>query len=403
MPVKAPPAMAVVAPVSSWEGFYLGADAGFGMGVTAFDQPFHGDFMGSQGFAGGLLAGYNHMLAPRWLFGVEADASWSDIEHREAFNDGVGDILTLKLGQEDAYSLRGRFGYLVTPTTLLYATGGWSWSHFNYSLNSNLDFYETQKLWLAGPQAGFGIETMVSAGWIARLEYLQAFYDSGTIDSTLGVRPTEGIGRFALIYRFGAGDAAPADAPSPRPSWNGLYVAGTLAAATGNAKIDSVEAPGNSINGIAASGVLPSLLAGYNWRVAPRWVIGVEGGAAPGISTADFKLDWTEALHGRFGYLLTPATLVYATAGWFGTGFRTTALIVDEVIVPSQRTNAAEIGAGVEAALDDHWAARFEYQYGIGETIRDITINFPQLSALISVHPQMQSAQFGLVYMIDGR
>jgi hypothetical protein len=89
MPVKAPPALATRAALPSWEGFYLGGDIGYGIGISKLNVPetfLDGNFFGSHGVIGGVLGGYNHMLAPRWLLGIEADASWSDIDHTEHFN-----------------------------------------------------------------------------------------------------------------------------------------------------------------------------------------------------------------------------------------------------------------------------------------------------------------------------
>jgi outer membrane immunogenic protein len=408
MAVKATPAVVTPAAEPSWEGFYVGADIGLGMGVTKTTEPIQGDYLGSRGGVLGLLAGYNHMLAPRWLVGVEADANWSDLNHTETDNDGFGDVAALKLAEKEAYSARGRFGYLLAPDTLIYGTGGWSWSRLDYSLTSTFGASEAAKLALGGPEVGFGVETMLGAGWAARLEYLESFYNNVSFNSTaLGtaivLRPAIGVGRLALIYRFGAGDAATRNAPSPTPapSWNGPYVAGMVAAATGTAAIVSSVVPGNSINGVGASAVLPTMLAGYNWRIAPRWVIGADVGTAPGISATELHVDWTEAAHGRVGYLLTPATLLYGSVGWFGTGFHTTALS-DRVTVPSQRLDAMEVGAGVDAAIDDHWAVRFEYQYGFAQTIHDITLDLATGPLAVDARPQIQSAQVGVVYMFGG-
>src|SRR5689334_7048419 len=74
MPVKAPPARAIPAAVPSWEGFYVGADIGYGIGISKLNVPdtfLDGNFFGSHGVVGGVLGGYNHMLAPRWLLGIE--------------------------------------------------------------------------------------------------------------------------------------------------------------------------------------------------------------------------------------------------------------------------------------------------------------------------------------------
>gem|GEM_PF-2266178 len=421
MAVKAPPVPPALT-VPSWEGFYLGVDAGYGIGITNFSQPIQGNFIGTHGFVSGLLGGYNHMVVPRWLVGVEADVNWGNVAHKDRFDDGFGDVLEIKISEKTASSLRGRFGYLLEPNTLLYLTAGWSWARFNYTFATTFAGGESSNVAVNGPEVGIGAETMLGAGWSARLEYLEAFYNYGsfaspllgTVTSLLGTgnnfatiyqKPAVGIGRVALIYRFGSGDGAPSAAPSPTPSWNGPTIAATVAAVSGTAKVDSWVAPGNTIDGIGASGVLPTVLLGYNWRIAPRWVFGVDAGAAPGLSTTKVQLDWTESSHARFGYLLTPATMVYASIGWFGTGFRTTNLAGKAIIVPQQRANGLAIGGGVETALDAHWAARFAYQYGFVQTVSNVlvTVNAgPQTVQLpVSVHPQVQSAEAGVVYHFD--
>lgn len=423
MAVKAP--LVPVPTTPSWEGFYLGADAGYGIGINNFNEPFQGDFVATHGFAGGFLGGYNHMVAPRWLVGVEADVNWTNIAHNEKFDDGFGDILEIKLSEQESSSLRGRFGYLLEPNTLLYVTAGWSWARFSYGFNSTIDGSEASNVTLNGPEVGFGVETSLGGGWSARLEYLEAFYNYGSFASpllgsainllggtanfgTIDEKPAVGVGRFGLIYRFGAGDAAAwtASTPAPTPSWNGPTIAATVAAVSATAKVDSSAAPDNDIDGVGASAILPTVLVGYNWRIAPRWVFGVDIGGAPGISTTKIRLDWTEASHVRFGYLITPATMVYTSVGWFGTGFDTTQLLAN-VSVPRQRTNALEVGAGVETALAAHWAARFEYQYGLMQTINNVTVTIngtavpPSVQLPVSLHPQVQSAQAGLVYYLD--
>jgi outer membrane immunogenic protein len=96
-----------------------------------------------------------------------------------------------------------------------------------------------------------------------------------------------------------------------------------------------------SLSGLATrepfdgTGFRASPYVGLNWQFAPRWVAGVEGDfgfagqtttlagffSAPPVtisSAADslaVKTMWDASLCGRFGFLLTPTTLVYATGG----------------------------------------------------------------------------------------
>lgn len=406
-------------PAPSWEGFYLGADIGYGMGVGQVHPTiFSGvagapsipnfDFLSGQGPVGGLLAGYNHMIAPRWLVGVEGDVSFPNITTQVNFSDVFEELDASVEQRGPEYSLRGRVGYLVTPGSLLYGTAGWTWSEFTRTLTVPIAAYsETDKASFNGPQIGAGIETMIAPGWIARLEYLYSLYGAQTFSTitALGpMRPDVAVGRVALIHNFGAGNPAPWDGAPVQPSWNGFYVGGALGAGIGSAKVESPSAPGAEIDGVGTTGVFPAVLAGYNWRVAPQWVLGAEGELEPGVATADFRLDWTAALRGRVGYLLTPATMLYGTAGWLLTGFETTSEFDSTLQIPGQQVHAAEIGGGIETALTDHWAARFEYQYAFAGTINGdvIATSAGRTTAVpFSAHLQMQYAKLGLVYMFD--
>jgi outer membrane immunogenic protein len=73
-----------VAPVSIWQGFYIGGHGGYawsdsitigatGVGtVTGSSSDFNG------GFGGGQI-GYNWQFSPNWVFGIETDAAGADI------------------------------------------------------------------------------------------------------------------------------------------------------------------------------------------------------------------------------------------------------------------------------------------------------------------------------------
>lgn len=185
-------------PAYSWTGFYVGANGGFG--GNQFKYPF---FVGaipglglgattgtstldSSGLFGGGQIGYNWQFAPTWVVGIEADFDGADIEGRAAtsantFSGSVGSRLNW-FG-----TVRGRVGFLVTPATLLYATGGWAYGHTTSSANAAAfglsalaSTGDNQNGWTAGG----GIEYAVYPGLSVKTEYL--YLDLGTNTITNG-------------------------------------------------------------------------------------------------------------------------------------------------------------------------------------------------------------------------
>src|SRR6478736_9556701 len=67
------------APAWSWQGFYFGLHAGTAIADTSFTDPFgasmFGDRVASPGFLGGGQVGYNWVVAPGWIVGIEGDGS----------------------------------------------------------------------------------------------------------------------------------------------------------------------------------------------------------------------------------------------------------------------------------------------------------------------------------------
>src|SRR5262245_61656459 len=104
---------------SIWRGVYGGVHAGFG---------WSGD---ADGAVGGVQAGYNWQ-SQQYVYGIEADISLADIGVDGSFTacDGSG-CGTARAGAsiDRLATVRGRFGVLVQPGLLAYATAGLGWVH----------------------------------------------------------------------------------------------------------------------------------------------------------------------------------------------------------------------------------------------------------------------------------
>src|SRR5437899_10016566 len=89
LPVKAPTFKAPVAAIYDWTGFYVGVNAGIGVGrdLTTISAPATNfteiSYQSPFGALGGVQAGYNWQ-AGHWVFGVEADIQGADLHDNSA-------------------------------------------------------------------------------------------------------------------------------------------------------------------------------------------------------------------------------------------------------------------------------------------------------------------------------
>ena len=150
----------------NWSGVYVGINGGYGFGST---NNWTGALGGSTGnfstngaLAGGTL-GFNYQTGP-FVFGIEGDGDWSDIQGSSAggcgtLGAGIGVVIPATVSCKTANTWlatgRGRVGYAF-DRLLLYGTGGGAFGNVTASTpgsafgsNSNTEF---------GWTAGAGIE-----------------------------------------------------------------------------------------------------------------------------------------------------------------------------------------------------------------------------------------------------
>jgi outer membrane immunogenic protein len=226
-----------VAPAVDWTGYYIGADAGAAWASTRATwnpQPSPAAFGAfpisatdrGTGFVGGGHIGYNSQFAPDWVAGVEGDWMWT--RAGGSFKDpwiadppfvaAAGAETTMGSHVDWLASARGRFGYLLTPAVLAYATGGAAWARIDYTAsNFNGLAYATSAAAAAtrtGYTAGAGLEWALTCDWFVRAEYLFYGFGAGpTVIATTAVAPvspsayswghtTLNVARAGVSYKF---------------------------------------------------------------------------------------------------------------------------------------------------------------------------------------------------------
>ncbi|MBY6240238.1 outer membrane protein [Methylosinus sp. Sm6] len=199
---KAAPLLPPPPPPPLWTGFYVGLNAGYTWderGNVLVNSPASIWAVGvsgsgvaspsSDGFIGGGQIGYNYQFGQTFVVGVEADiqgiGSSGNTATRTNFLTPVTSTISASKQLDYLGTVRGRLGYLVTPTLLVYGTGGLAYGQTNLSAtvsqsapggavgSSSVSFSDTRVGWTAGG----GVEWLFLPQWSAKVEYL--YYDLG--------------------------------------------------------------------------------------------------------------------------------------------------------------------------------------------------------------------------------
>lgn len=249
---------APVAQVPMWTGFYAGLNAGYGWGTNAntyssawsannwevifanngvekasnsivSGQVFNSPSIGTQsGFLGGGQFGYNYQMPANLLLGLEADFQGSIIRGGSSSNSSlygfaIGNLspnantsysyrasqigyanTAISGGLDYLGTARARVGYILTPSLLIYATGGlaygggWAnatttassnlYSRYDQTLGGNLPVVSQayfgqqarQSSLLVGYSAGGGVEWLFSPNWSVKTEAI--YYNLGNMN-----------------------------------------------------------------------------------------------------------------------------------------------------------------------------------------------------------------------------
>lgn len=253
------------------------------------------------------------------------------------------------------------------------------------------------------------------------------------------------LGSLAVIGLGFPGSAVAADMAAPPVykapplvaapfSWTGFYIGGDVGGAWASQDVGSIGCPtcdqapvSSSLNG---SSVIGGVYGGYNWQLAPNFVIGAEGdfswtglndsATAPnlfanGLPVGSGAVDWTRdtkwlaSARARLGFTPAPNALLYVTGGaaWSGSNFTALDAFLNGCnncggTSFSQTKTGYAVGGGVDwAPWSNNWIFRAEYLYYhfdgatatanfVGSTALAATFNWGDLS--------IQEARVGVSY-----
>ena len=220
LPSRAPVYKAPVAAAGyNWTGFYFGGNAGYAWGdsdvSSAFSCPGGAGCsvsidqnlanitsaatgsLSPTGFTGGVQAGYNWQFDAT-VFGLEADFNAFDLNSSRSV--AVPSVTsssifnpTTTVDTNWLFTLRGRLGWTVAPTVLLYATGGLAMTDLqvsnSYTTANNpsntASGASSHSFTRVGWTVGGGAEWALAGDWRVKAEYL--YGDFGSISTSANV------------------------------------------------------------------------------------------------------------------------------------------------------------------------------------------------------------------------
>jgi outer membrane immunogenic protein len=387
---RMPVAGEVSMPGFTWTGVYLGLHAGYGFANTSLSVPgtFSFSGIGSNGWQVGGRIGADYQFAQRWVVGAQVEGNLSGID--TVITQGGN---SAKISGDRRWAVRARLGFLLTPETMLYATGGWSQGHIAVSgLGGN------GGLTTSGWQIGGGIETRIAGNWFAHAEYVHTYSNAIGQFQPVSVRPSLGTARVGLSYRFGFGPSQPSFAAPRRADWTGFYAGVQGGYGFGNT---TVSVPGAfAFRGIGSQGLFAGVIGGYDHQFAGTNIVaGIE--ADIGISTVKTSLniagfglsigsDWNAGVRARLGYVMGGSIMPYVMAGYGWTHVNFSVPGVNAGL----STAGLQLGAGVETMLTTNLALRADYIYQFG-TSREI-------AAPLAARIDSGRARVGLTWKFGG-
>lgn len=220
---KAAPTFIAPAPAYSWTGFYAGGYIGGAFGnAKVYEAVGNGAYPANfSGVTAGGLVGANYQLN-QFVIGVEGEFGYQGGKATGNFlSASSGRPIIQTVSTEDVGRIRGRFG-LAFDRALLFVAGGGSFSNEKitetaviagsaYSINNGIE----------GWNIGGGADWAITNNWIGRIEYIYDDYGRTSYNffnlprtgtaffNDRSAQLSENTVRAAVVYKFGAPEAAP--------------------------------------------------------------------------------------------------------------------------------------------------------------------------------------------------
>jgi len=181
----------------SWDGIFMGAAIGYGIGDLSVRGDSGNFSFDNEGVFGSVYLGRDWQMG-NFVVGIEGEWGGGDINGSD---QNAGTNLSSDVNWMAA--VRARAGVLMGPALLLYATGGYAWTDLDLRATGATPFKTSEQL--SGYQVGGGAEYRFASQWALRLDYTYTDIEDETITAN-GVSnnfdPDFHLARAGLTLRF---------------------------------------------------------------------------------------------------------------------------------------------------------------------------------------------------------
>src|SRR5262249_46713014 len=140
--------------------------------------------------------------------------------------------------------------------------------------------------------------------------------------------------------------------------WTGLYIGAHVGGVSSSESVDT-------FGSTDPSGFTGGLQAGYNWQIAPAWLVGFEEeisftNADGSASRFKSNHNWDDTLDARLGYILPwHGWMVYGKAGaaWMNADYS------DGRVSINKTRSGWNVGVGTEYLIAPQWSVKAEYNF----------------------------------------
>ena len=170
---------------SSWSGLYVGAAVGYGFGSTDIVGEVDLSLKGVQGV---VSVGYDFEFNHRFVVGLFADYAFGDVD---------ANIGSTNFAISNQWGIGARLGFLLTSSSLWYATAGWTRADFDISSGGASIGDSINGFFIGG-----GVEQVLSRNVSLKLEYRFSDYNDVTLAGAKFENEVHSV-RLGVNYKFG--------------------------------------------------------------------------------------------------------------------------------------------------------------------------------------------------------